>query len=668
MAIERASFGLRLHIAMLSVLLVLAGMALAQIGNHWSMWALVLLALLLAAGLTRGLSRPLQRLAREAEAIGRFDFRDHPLVPSHVRELDQLAHSIDLMRDTLRRFLDLNLALAGEDDFARLLPRLLAEMAIAADAPGGVLYLADARGEALLPGALRIDGKQAQATALPPLPLAQAPALLRAALASTRSGKGAVDDDELRRAGLDAAFAGTHALALPLLNRRTQMVGAILLFSAQAWQRTQQEFVTALSASAAVMLETRELVRDQKNLFEALIRMIAGAIDAQSRHTGSHCERVPELTRMLAQAACAARHGPYAGFDLDAAQWEAVHIASWLHDCGKVTTPEHVVDKATKLETVHDRIHEVRTRFEVLKRDAEIRCWRGIAEGGDAAALHAARAAQWARLDAEFAFVARCNIGGEFLSADDQARLRAIGAQAWQRTLDDRIGISRDELARCAQAPPALLPAMEPLLADRPGHRIARPPGDVVAPDNPWGFRMQAPALLYDRGELHNLCVSRGTLSDEERYKINEHIMQTIVMLSALPFPKHLQAVPEIAGGHHEKMDGSGYPKGLTREQMSPVARMMAIADIFEALTAADRPYKTGKSLAEALAIMARMRDQQHIDADLFELFLHAGVHREYAARYLQPAQCGEVDIADYLAAPAAVGADSAAVTGGPGR
>jgi HD-GYP domain-containing protein (c-di-GMP phosphodiesterase class II) len=100
------------------------------------------------------------------------------------------------------------------------------------------------------------------------------------------------------------------------------------------------------------------------------------------------------------------------------------------------------------------------------------------------------------------------------------------------------------------------------------------------------------PELLYNRGELTNLCIDRGTLTEEDRFKINEHIVQTIRMLSELPFPRHLRAVPEIAGGHHEKMDGSGYPRGLTREQMSPMARMMAIADIFEALTAVDRPYK----------------------------------------------------------------------------
>lgn len=120
-------------------------------------------------------------------------------------------------------------------------------------------------------------------------------------------------------------------------------------------------------------------------------------------------------------------------------------------------------------------------------------------------------------------------------------------------------------------------------------------------------------------------------------------------MLEKLPFPRHLRRVPEIAGGHHEKMDGTGYPKGLTREQMSVPARMMAIADIFEALTAVDRPYKQGKTLSEAIRIMGFMRKDQHIDAELFALFLRSGIYRQYAERYMPTALIDEVDIAAYL-------------------
>lgn len=646
----RPTFPLFAYIATAALLPVVAGGALMYgIGGEAANLSVLLPVLgatvLLALAAARLTTRPLARLADEAEAVRRFDFRDAPVVRSSIREIDELAHSLDLLRDAVRRFLDLNLALAGEDDLELLLPRLLKEMAIAADAEAGVLYLVNPAGDALLPVAARA-GKAARPHAtMPELPLVRAPALLRDAAAVTAPRNGALTADELRDAGIDMAMASMDAMALMLRNRSEQPLGLLLLFGEHALEPARQSFVAALSASAALTLETRELVRDQERLFAAFIRMIASAIDAQSPYTGNHCERVPELTLMLAQAACDASEGPYAAFNLDARQWEAVRIASWLHDCGKVTTPEFVVDKATKLETVHDRIHEVRTRFEVLKRDAELEYWRGLAQGGDETTLAATRDGALRVLDEEFAFVARCNLGGEFLSAEDRERLMRIGSRTWRRTLDDRLGISQDELRRKQRRPPAALPAEEPLLADGPEHRIERGEGDRIAEDHPLGFRLRAPELLYNRGELHNLCVGRGTLSDEERYKINDHIVQTIVMLSHLPFPRHLREVPEIAGGHHEKMDGTGYPRGLTGEQMSPVARMMAIADIFEALTAADRPYKPAKSLSESLSIMARMRRDRHIDAELFELFLRSGTHLRYAERFLRPEQIDEVDI-----------------------
>jgi hypothetical protein len=247
--------------------------------------------------------------------------------------------------------------------------------------------------------------------------------------------------------------------------------------------------------------------------------------------------------------------------------------------------------------------------------------------------------------------VAECNLGGEEMAPDRVERLRTIAARTWTRSLDDRIGISHEELARKAREPLQPLPATEYLLADKPEHLFERRAGESFADDNPWGFRMDVPQWLYNRGELHNLSVARGTLTEEERYKINEHIVQTEIMLRQLVYPRHLRDVPEIAASHHEKMDGTGYPKRLTGKQMSPLARMMAIADIFEALTAIDRPYKRGKTLSEALSIMARMKAAHHIDGELFELFLRAGVYRDYAQRFMRSDQIDDVDIEALLRA-----------------
>ena len=526
-----------------------------------------------------------------------------------------------------------------------------------------MLYLED-EGR-LQPAAAQLPGRPEALGVLPALAPDARGELLEQACQAGQARQAPLDDAQRAALGLvsvgpshgaaDAAHAADtaalgHGLAVPLLTRDGERVGCLLLMRSKPFDAAQASFIKALSGSAASSLETRELINAQRQLFESFIRLIAGAIDAKSPYTGGHCERVPELTKMLARAACAQTSGPFADFQLAEQEWEAVHVASWLHDCGKITTPEFVVDKATKLETIYDRIHEVRTRFEVLKRDAEIACLREVAAGAPEAEARNRLAAELAQLDDDFAFVAACNEGGEAMSREAQERLRAIGARTWMRTLDDRLGLSHEERQRKARQPALPLPALETLLADKPEHRIERRGADRIEPGNPWGFRMEVPELLYNRGELHNLSVSRGTLTAEDRYKINEHIVQTIRMLSTLPFPKHLRQVPELAGGHHERMDGNGYPRRLTRSQMSPVARMMAIADVFEALTAVDRPYKKGKTLSQAIGIMGNMRRDAHIDPALFELFLRSGVYLEYARRFLEPEQIDEVDIERALA------------------
>jgi HD-GYP domain-containing protein (c-di-GMP phosphodiesterase class II) len=430
-----------------------------------------------------------------------------------------------------------------------------------------------------------------------------------------------------------------HILAtIPLKNRREETIGAILWIGPIKDAGAQGHlfaFLEALSGAAAISIENKQLIKAQVDLLEAMIQVIAGAIDAKSHYTGGHCQRVPELTKMLAQAACDADHGPFKDFSLNEDQWQEVHVASWLHDCGKMTTPEFVVDKATKLETIYDRLHEIRMRFEVIKRDREITALRAIAEGAQPSVVQEDLTRQLAQLDEEFAFIASCNEGSERMAPEMMARVREIARHTWWRTLDDRIGIAWEERSRKSRMPASPLPVREALLEDRIDHRIERGAQDRLEPDNAWGFKIQTPELLYNRGEIYNLCIERGTLTAEERYKINEHILQTIIMLERLPFPRHLANVPEIAGGHHEKMNGTGYPKRLKRDEMSPVARMMAVADIFEALTAADRPYKKGKKLSEAIAIMTRMKDEEHIDPDVFNLFFSSGIYLEYARKYM---------------------------------
>jgi len=389
----------------------------------------------------------------------------------------------------------------------------------------------------------------------------------------------------------------------------------------------------------------------QKDLLESFIKLLAGAIDSKSPYTGGHCQRVPVLTKLLAQKACESQDDEFADFSITDEEWEALHIASWLHDCGKVTTPEFVVDKATKLETIYDRIHEIRMRFEVLKRDARIRYWEQRAAGDDEETTRQQLESTWQELDDEFAFIAQCNLGGEYMAPEKVARLQQIGGRTWMRTIDDRLGISWEESQRKERTPPPSLPVVESLIADRDDHLFIRPEQEKISDQNDYGFVLEVPQYLYNRGELHNLSIAKGTLTDEERYQINDHIVQTIIMLKKLPYPKHLTEVPAIAGGHHEKIDGTGYPRKLSGDQMSLPAKMMVIADIFEALTASDRPYKKSKTLSEAIRIMGFMEKDQHIDSSLFRLFLTSGAYLDYAREYMNPDQIDEVDIGAFIRA-----------------
>ncbi|MGL4317108.1 MAG: HD domain-containing phosphohydrolase [Pseudomonas sp.] len=602
---------------------------------------ILLLAVPLGIWLAGLLTGSLARLSAKAERLQNFDFSSEIQVRSRIAEVQHLGQVLKGGSETLQRFIDIVLRLNGEADFERLLSTLLHSTSEACHASGALLYIRQQGSDALYLAAGRWAGRELEIATQPPLLAAEE------CLASRKTLTRTADERAMAVLGLPAM----PSLSVPLYTRSGHGVGVLVLLHEQQPSVSEVHFIEALAGFAALALETRGLLERQRALFEAFTQLIAGAIDAKSPYTGGHCSRVPAVVRCLAEAACQESQGPYAGFQMSEDDWQALHIAAWLHDCGKVTTPEYVVDKATKLETLYDRIHEVRTRFEVLKRDAEIACLRAVAEGADAVLARAECDALLRTLDEEFAFVAACNT--DFIDDAALARLQAIAERTWLRTLDDRLGISGEERQRKEAQPPVAPPVLEQLLVDRPEQRIERSAGDGYAADNPWGFRMPIPELLYDRGELKNLSIRRGTLTEEERYKINEHSVQTIKMLSALPFPPELAQIPEIAGSHHERMDGKGYPRGFTAQQLSPQARMLAIADVFEALTARDRPYKPSKTLAQALRIMRSMSEEGHLDPDLFSIFLRSGACLRYAEQYLDADQCDTRELLEFIPAQA---------------
>ncbi len=533
-----------------------------------------------------------------------------------------LAHALETHFLSRLEYLNaVGIALSQERDINRLLETILVAAKNLTKADGGTLYrLVDdkLRFEILRTDSLAIamGGTSGNPVPFYPIPLHDRdgnPNYTMIAAYAALTHKTVNVADAYTEEGFDfsgtrnfdkrTGYRSTSFLTVPMKNHEGDIIGVLQLLNAidpatgrvVTFSEEDQHLAESLASQAAIALTNRLLIQQLEMLFESLIELINTAIDDKSPYTGGHCKRVPVLTMMLAEAAHGTSEGPLADFVMSDKDRYELKIAGLLHDCGKITTPVHVVDKATKLQTIFDRIELLDTRFEVLKRDAEIEALRAkleALEAGDparAAAAEASLAAKLRQYEDDRQFLRRTNVGGERMKPEDQARVSRIAEYPWVNEKGER---------------------------DR----------------------------FLTRDEEENLKIPYGTLTPGEREVINHHIVATIKMLEALPWPRHLTNVPEYAGGHHERMDGKGYPRGLRRDQMSVQARIMGIADIFEALTAKDRPYKQGKTLSESLAILARMKEGGHIDPDLFEVFVRERVYLRYAHEFLDPEQIDEVD------------------------
>lgn len=632
------------------------------------------------------LSSRVRRLAKQAKMIKQLEFVESRNRASHIVEFFELESSFDDMRESLaenavalkvsqeklNRLVELGIAMSAERDTDKVMEMVLMGAKELSNADGGTLYkIEDGALKFKIVHSTSLEIHMGGVTGVEPdlRPVA----LFNEAgeenhhnvvSHTVHRGMSVNIEDAYNNDLFD--FSGTKVfdemngyrsksfLTVPLKPRGGDAIGALQIINAQdesgniiPFSDEIQSFVEALSAQAATILYNHDLLDAQERLMDSMIQLIAGAIDAKSPYTGGHCARVPELAIMLAREACKKQDGIYADFNFETEeQWREFSIGAWLHDCGKVITPEYVVDKATKLETIYNRIHEIRTRFEVLLRDAEIEYYKERASGEDINVAQGRFDKRKVKLIDDFAFVAECNIGGEFMSDDKLERLKSIAEETWVRHFDIQLGLSHEEAQRFQNV--AAAPAVERLLEDKAYHIIPRL-SDVTAQYEHLNFKVPVPQDLYNRGELYNLSIGRGTLTPEEHFKIKEHIMQTIAMLEALPFPAHLQRVPEYAGTHHETMIGTGYPRKLESSELSIPSRIMAVADIFEALTASDRPYKKAKTLSESIKILSFFKKDQHIDGDIFDLFLTSGVYKNYAEKFLLPEQIDHVDISQYL-------------------
>lgn len=597
---------------------------------HQSLVSLGILALFVAVGWFLGhrIATPFNRLTDYIRSIARFDFQRQPPSDSHIREAALLGRTLSGMSNAIRGFETLSLTLNRERELDNLLEGVLDQLLRILGERSGAIYLFEPSDHQL---------KLARSANYPEIPDSFSD------IADHQS-----DADIIQ--SLRASLARNDVVSV-LRDRNQHLTGALVIELTDDTDKPGDQlvdFVTRISGAAAVAIETRQLIESQQAMLDGIIRLVADAIDAKSPYTSGHCERVPLLARMLLDEAMTSREGNFQTFTMTEPELQEFHIAAWLHDCGKITTPEYVVDKATKLETLYNRIHEVRTRFEVLHRDAEVDYLNERLSGEDETIARARRDSRQQQLQKDFEQVASCNQGGEFMTADALKELARISSHTWQRHFSDRLGLSNDERLRLQEHPEPAPPVTEHLLADRPEQRIPwdgrKPPVQRDDPENQWGFDMTLPEYSFNLGEVHNLSVARGTLTEEERFHINNHIVQTVRLLSGLPLPARLQQVPRLAGTHHERMDGGGYPFRLSGNEMSIPEKIMAIADVFEALTAADRPYKDGKPLSTTLTIMADMVAKGHLDGETFTLFLKSGTWETYAAQHLPRRQVDEVD------------------------
>ncbi len=526
---------------------------------------------------------------------------------------NELSADLQKIIGQVEKLTEIGIALSAEKDTGQLLEKILLGAKSITNSDGGTIYRVDGKTikiEIIRSDSLSISlGGEGNAINIPNIPLYGEngePNLKNVVCYSYHNNKTINIEDAYDAVHFD--FTGTKAfdqknsyrsksfLSIPLTNHQGEIIGILQLINAIdpvtkeiiAFDSVSQRFAEALASQAATVLTKQQLITDLENMFESLVKLIATAVDEKSPYTGGHCRRVPELTSMLTEAAHNTDYGYLQDFKLTEADRYELTIASWLHDCGKIVTPEYVIDKATKLETIFDRIHLLEARFEILKRDREIAYLKQqlAAQQDNQAPTPEQQQSFQASIDQfneDLAFIRCCNTGGEAMSDKDIARLQSL----------QKLTLSLNNVDT-------------PLLSDE---------------------------------EVYNLSIFRGTLTSEERKVINNHINVTISMLEAIKFPKHLQNVVEYAGGHHERMDGKGYPKGLNREQMSIPARAMAIADVFEALTAKDRPYKPGKKLSEALFILGKMKEEGHIDPDLYDAFIEQKVYKRYAEKFLDDFQ-----------------------------
>ena len=384
-------------------------------------------------------------------------------------------------------------------------------------------------------------------------------------------------------------YKTTSMLVIPMKNKENDLIGVIQLINKlddgkiTSFNSDDEALITSMSAQATMVLENNHLVIELEKLLYSLVKSIGSALNEKSNYTAKHVSNVERLSEMLIDT-ININETTFKDISFTSDEIEEMKLAAWLHDIGKITTPEYVVDKATKLETIYDRVQTIEAKFEILKRDIEIIYLKGEITEEE-------RAEKTKQIQEDINFIHTINSGEIFMKKEYIEKLNYIASKY-------KISVNYKKKS-------------------------------LLTPD-----------------ELYNLSTTKGTLTKEEREVINNHVIVSYNMLKEVPFPKKFEKVPKIAGSHHKTVDGKGYAaKEIINLEMTIRDKILAVADIFEALSAHDRPYRGPNTLSQIADILVQMVKDEQLDRDIVKLFLEEKLYLQYAKEYLAPTQIDEVDI-----------------------
>ncbi|MFK2822032.1 HD domain-containing phosphohydrolase [Arcobacter sp. YIC-80] len=377
-------------------------------------------------------------------------------------------------------------------------------------------------------------------------------------------------------------YRSKSMLVIPLENHEKDVIGVLQLINKTKiidlitnFTDNDEKIIKALASQAAMALTNSWLINSLEEFLNSFITTIGHAIDAKSHHTMNHIANVEKISLLLAQA-INDDDTIYKDVKYTQNDFQQIKIAAWMHDIGKISMPESIIDKSTKLYAITDRIKQVKEKFEILKRDSQIAQLKGEISQEE-------YEKQIAQYDEDYKFLEEANIGGEFMDDSKIERIEKISQYTYLKD-----GVTQ---------------------------------------------------TILNEDEKYNLSIRKGTLTKEEKDIMNNHAKLSLEMLMQLPFPKKYKDVLNIAANHHEKLNGKGYPRGLKEEDLSLEDRIMILADIFEALTSSDRPYKSGKKLSEVFKILSFMVKDNEIDGRLLRFFHEHDILKKYVNENLKPAQ-----------------------------